>query len=220
MTVLLVDDDTDILELLQAYFETKGYDVVTAHDGVAALQQIENSAPELILLDIGLPRLDGLSVLEAVRSRRRVPVILLSALDGVDAVVKGLACGADDYLVKPFEIRELDARIDAIMRRTLPAGDPTMLKIGPIEIDDRAKLVRVNGKTAELSPKEYQLLFLLASDAGRVFSNDEILKRVWPQPSRALAADVKQYVYRLRGKIEPAGERIKTVAGFGYLLTS
>ncbi len=220
MTVLLVEDDTDILELLQVYFETKGYDVLTSKDGVDALQKIESATPGLILLDIGLPRLNGLSVLEAVRIRSRVPIILLSALDGVDDVVKGLTSGADDYLVKPFEIRELDARIDAVMRRIRPPRDTAVLQVGSIEIDDRAKLVRVDGKTAELSPKEYQLLLLLASDAGRVFSNDEILEKIWPRASHALATDVKQYVYRLRNKIEPAGGHIKTVAGFGYLLAN
>jgi DNA-binding response OmpR family regulator len=177
--------------------------------------------PDLVLLDIVMPRLDGWAVLEAIRSQSRVPVLLLTALDGTEEVVKGLAMGADDYLRKPFEVRELDARIGAVLRRLDPGQEGHTLRVGPIEIDDRSKRVTVDGEEVALSPKEFDLLRLLAEDPGRVYSAEEILARLWSASPRADASDVKQYVHLLRNKIERRGSErrwITNVKGFGYTL--
>ena len=215
---LLVEDDTEILQLLKVYFEAKGHEVIASVDGVTALEEFRRAEPDVVILDIGLPRLDGWSVLEAIRAGSDVPVILLTSHDGTEDVVRGLSLGADDYLSKPFQVRELDARIEAVCRRVQCPPVGGVLEIGPIRIDDRAKLVTVNGGDVLLTPKEYYLLRLLASDTERVFSNEEILARVWPDSSQAMATDVKQYVHRLRRKVGAAGTRIKTIKGFGYRL--
>ncbi len=221
MKVLLIEDDEQIMGLLKAYFETKGHAVTTAGDGVDGLTRFNGDRPELVLLDIGLPRLDGWSVLEAIRAASKVPVVLLTALDDTESVVKGLAMGADDYLIKPFEIRELDARIQAILRRIEKNDDPSSLRVGRIEIDDRSKTVTVGNATLALSPKEYNLLQLLASEPGRVFSSEEIIARLWPDNKRAAASDVKQYIHLLRNKLEKNAQisnPIENIKGFGYRL--
>jgi DNA-binding response OmpR family regulator len=195
--------------------------VTTAGDGVDGLTQFNAERPELVLLDIGLPKLDGWAVLEAIRAANVVPVVVLTALDDTESVVKGLAMGADDYLIKPFDIRELDARIQAIMRRIENNTNQSSLSVGRIRIDDRSKTVTVGNATLALSPKEYSLLQLLASEPGRVFSSDEIIADLWPDNSRAAASDVKQYVHLLRSKLEKKAhisDPIENVKGFGYRL--
>jgi DNA-binding response OmpR family regulator len=221
MKVLVVEDDHDIRELLTLYFITKGYEVETAHDGQEALEQFQHVLPDLILLDVILPKLDGWSVLTAIRARSRIPVIILTSLDDTDDVIKGLSLGADDYLRKPFEIRELDARIQSIIRRLDPAEEARSISCGPITIDERAKSVSILGEQISLSPKEFYLLALLAKDPGRVFTNEEIIAELWGSDTRATDADVKQYVYQLRSKIERdrhLPQWIQNVKGFGYKL--
>jgi DNA-binding response OmpR family regulator len=221
MKVLIIEDDDDIVSLLRIYFESKGHEVEAATDGVEGLRKLQAETPQLIVLDIVLPRLDGWSVLEAIRARSKVPVILLTALDSTDDVVRGLALGADDYLCKPFQVRELDARMQAILRRVQGASDVSLLQVGAIRIDDRAKTVTVDRQAVALSPREYDLLKLLATDPGKVFSSEEIIAEVWAGSSRAAASDVKQYVHRLRVKIESrpdSPQRLETVKGFGYKL--
>jgi DNA-binding response OmpR family regulator len=221
MRVLLIEDDRPIQELLQAYFEAKGHAISTAADGVEGLKAFNEGLPELVLLDVGLPRLDGWSVLEAIRASSAVPVILLTALDDTDDVVRGLAMGADDYLTKPFDVRELDARVQAILRRLETPEKLTHLDVGDIHIDDRSKTVTVGESFLSLSPKEYKLLRLLASEPGRVFSSDEIIAHLWPDSDRAAATDVKQYIHLLRNKLYRSadiGDPIENIKGFGYRL--
>jgi DNA-binding response OmpR family regulator len=223
MRVLLIEDDIPIQELLRAYFEAKGHAVSVAADGVEGLKAFNAGLPELVLLDVGLPRLDGWSVLGAIRASSAVPVVLLTALDDTEDVVKGLAMGADDYLTKPFEVRELDARVTAILRRLEAPETVSRLDVGNIHIDDRSKTVTVGESSLSLSPKEYNLLRLLASEPGRVFSSDEIIAHLWPDSDRAAANDVKQYIHLLRSKLYQSadiGDPIENIKGFGYRLNS
>jgi DNA-binding response OmpR family regulator len=223
MRVLLIEDDIPIQELLRAYFEAKGHAISVAADGVEGLKAFNAGLPELVLLDVGLPRLDGWSVLGAIRASSAVPVVLLTALDDTEDVVKGLAMGADDYLTKPFEVRELDARVKAILRRLEAPETVSRLDVGNIHIDDRSKTVTVGESNLSLSPKEYKLLRLLASEPGRVFSSDEIIAHLWPDSDRAAANDVKQYIHLLRSKLyrtADIGDPIENIKGFGYRLNS
>lgn len=221
MKVLVVEDDPDIRELLTLYFSAKGHQVETANDGQEALAKLQSVQPDLMLLDVVLPKLDGWGVLTAVRAQSRLPVILLTSLDDTDDVIKGLSLGADDYLSKPFEIRELEARIQNIIRRLEPVTEPQRIARGGIEIDERMKSVAIHGEPISLSPKEFYLLALLASDLGRVYTNEEIIAELWGSDSRATGADVKQYIYQLRSKIERdphSPQWIQNVKGFGYKL--
>jgi len=221
MKVMVVEDDPDIRELLTLYFSAKGHEVDTVHDGQEALAQLMRIQPDLILLDVVLPRLDGWGVLTAVRAQRKTPVILLTSLNDTDDIIKGLSLGADDYLCKPFEIRELEARIQNIMRRIVPDAEQQYFVRGPIKIDKRAKSVTISGEQVPLSPKEFYLLSLLARDLGRVYTNEEIILELWGCGSRATGADVKQYIYQLRSKIERdahSPQWIQNVKGFGYKL--
>jgi len=221
MKVMVVEDDPDIRELLTLYFTAKGHQVDIAQDGQEALAQLQHIQPDLILLDVVLPKLDGWGVLTAVRAQSRVPVILLTSLDDTDDIIKGLSLGADDYLCKPFEIRELEARIQSITRRLEPFAEQQCITRGPINIDERTKSVTVFGEQVPLSPKEFYLLALLASDIGRVYTNEEIITELWGSDSRATGSDVKQYIYQLRSKIERDSHLprwIQNVKGFGYKL--
>jgi DNA-binding response OmpR family regulator len=221
MKVLVVEDDPDIRELLTLYFAAKGHEVETADDGQEALTQLQRVQPDLILLDVVLPKLDGWGVLTAVRAQSSIPVIMLTSLDDTEDVIKGLSLGADDYLCKPFEIRELEARILSIIRRLEPAADPQHIHRGAISIDERTKSATIHGEPVSLSPKEFYLLVLLARDLGRVYTNEEIIAELWGSDSRATGADVKQSVYQLRSKIEPdpqSPQWIQNVKGFGYKL--
>ena len=221
MRVLLIEDDIPVQELLGAYFQAKGHVVSTAANGIEGLKAFNAGLPELVLLDVGLPELDGWAVLEAIRATSAVPVVLLTALDETDNVVRGLAMGAVDYLTKPFDVRELDARVQAILRRLEKPEAHANLDVGDIHIDDRSKTVTVGESNLSLSPKEYKLLRLLASEPGRVFSSDEIIAHLWPDSDRAAANDVKQYIHLLRGKLfrsAGAGDPIENIKGFGYRL--
>jgi DNA-binding response OmpR family regulator len=219
MNLLIADDEPDTLELLVAHFRAKGYEVAAARDGESAVRQFRLHKPDLVLLDVRMPQLNGWGVLEQVRRSANVPVILISALDSAEDAVKGFGLGADDYIRKPFDLRELDARVQAVMRRRGLPEEGSVVRAGPVEIDDDAKTVRLEGRIISLSPREYGLLKLLAETPGRVFSHQEIIERVWPPENRADTSDVKQYVHLLRSKVEHNPGRpalVKTVKGFGY----
>jgi DNA-binding response OmpR family regulator len=221
MKILVVEDDGRSRTLLVKYLVAKGHDVVAAEDGRTAVDVARASAPDLILLDVNLPEVDGWSVLSQLRAFSRTPVIMVTVRDTPQEKVAGLDLGADDYITKPFDLRELDARIGAVTRRYHAgiASGGHALETSEVMISDERKEVLVRGQPVSLSPKEFELLRLLLSRPGKVFSTEEILGAVWPDRDAAAAEDVKKYVHMLRNKIErdPGEPRlIVTARGFGY----
>lgn len=220
MKILIAEDDPAARRLLTKYLSAKGYETLDAADGSAALRAFVGHDPDLVLLDINMPEMDGWQVLREIRSMNTTPVIILTVHDATSDKVRGLSEGADDYVTKPFDLAEVEARIQAVMRRGTRVR--TSVHCGPVSIDDEAKEVRVNGRVVRLSPKEYELLYLLASRPGRVFSTNEILQAVWPdRADEGTSEDVKKYIYFLRGKIEENPDHprlIVTARGFGYKL--
>jgi DNA-binding response OmpR family regulator len=214
--ILVVEDDDRSRDLLVKYLAAKGYEAIAVGDGVRALDVARASDLDMVLLDVNLPGLDGWDVLRTLRTFNRVPVIMVTVRDAPQEKVAGLDLGADDYITKPFDLRELDSRVHAVMRRyqaVVPA------RAGEVVVDDERKEVNVRGRTVALSPKEFELLRLLASKPGRVFSTEEILTAVWPDRDAAAAEDVKKYVHMLRSKVErdPGDPKIiVTARGFGY----
>jgi two-component system OmpR family response regulator len=218
MKILVVEDDARSRDLLVKYLTAKGHAVTSAEDGRRGLEAAGDDALDLVLLDVNLPGVDGWGVLQTLRTFSRVPVIMVTVRDTPAEKVQGLDAGADDYITKPFDLRELDARIAAVTRR-YQAAAPPVIRIGEVTIDDDRKQVTVRGRGVPLSPKEFELLRLLASRPGKVFSTDEILGVVWPDRDAAAAEDVKKYIHMLRSKIEedPGDPRmIVTARGFGY----
>ncbi len=216
MRILIVEDEPGIVEVLTGFLTADGHEVFSAASGEEGLERFVAADPDLVLLDVMLPGMDGWEVLKEIRKRSDRPVILITALGRLDDKVKGLSLGADDYIGKPFAWEEVRARISAVMRRYRPISPE-------IEIDEAGKEVRVRGRRIHLSRKEYRLLKLLASEPGRVFSHDEIIAHLWAPGSYATPQDVQKYVYLLRKKIEddPANpEFITTVRGFGYRFSS
>jgi DNA-binding response OmpR family regulator len=220
MKILIADDDADSREILKTYLAAKGHQIVLAADGAEALKRFTDERPDLVLLDIMMPKLDGWEVLHYIRAAGRTPVLMITAKDATDEIVKALSEGADDYIVKPLKLREVEARIVAVMRRFQPSA---YWRAGELEIDDAQKRVRVRGREVALSPKEYELLKLLASQPGRVFSDEEIIRHVWPEGGLASSTDVRRYIYLLRQKIEADPKNptlVLTVPGFGYKLAA
>lgn len=216
MKILIVDHDGDTRERLRGHFQDQGHEVEAEADTGHTMDDFRHSDPDLVILDVCQPVVDGWDLLKRLRRLADTPLIIVSGLTDVRHIVKGLSAGADDYLPKPFDLSELDARINAVMRR---AGKQEVVEAGPVEIDDRSKTVRIDGVTVNLSPREYDLLHLFATEPGRVFSPREIIRQVWPSGSRADTSDVKQYIHLLRSKLQedPAIPRlIHTVKGFGY----
>ncbi len=229
MKILVVEDDARSRDLLVRYLSAKGHAVGTAEDGSSALESVVSAEPDLILLDGNLPVMDGWAVLEALRKFSPVPVIMVTVRDATRDKLAGLGLGADDYITKPFDLRELEARIDAVRRRyqagapgpAAPAARAGVLRAGEVVVDDERKEVRVRGRTVSLSPREYEILRLLATRPGKVFSSAEVLAAAWPDREGAAVEDVKKYVHMLRGKLEDNPARpqlILTVRGFGYRL--
>ena len=223
MKILVVDDDPDIVRLLKYFLEAKGRQVQTASTGAEALELFKREPPDLVILDVMLPGMDGWTVLHKIRESSQVPVLMLTGKDAPTDKAKGLLSGADDYIAKPFDLAELEARIVAVMRRYKPSARPALIRVGDLEIDDSIKHVKVKGRTVSLSPKEYELLKLLASEPGRVFSHQEIIAAVWQNKPFITSSDVTKYIYLLREKLEDDPENpryILTVRGFGYKLAA
>ena len=217
---LVVDDESTVREVVAAYLKREGLDVSEAGDGATALELIGHDHPDLIVLDIMLPEIDGLTVLTELRRNRATPVILLSARGEESDRVLGLELGADDYVVKPFSPREIVARARAIFKRVGSSPSPSLLDFGEVRIDGSRHEVTVAGKVVDLTPREFDLLEFLASSPGQVFSRGQLLDQVWgSSPDWQDPATVTVHVGRIRQKLEsdPAEPRwLTTVWGVGY----
>jgi two-component system OmpR family response regulator len=216
--ILVVEDEEPIRELVRVALEYEGYDVDTAESGRAALTSIAARSPDLVLLDVQLPDLDGFEVQARMRRDRiDVPVVFLTARDAVSDRVHGLTNGADDYLTKPFSIEELVARVGAVLRRSGRSGQPRTARYGSVELDDDERRVRVNAEAVDLSPTEYQLLRYLVDHAPNVLSKAQILQHVWPYSVDGDTNVVETYISYVRRKIDGDGPSlIRTVRGLGY----
>lgn len=219
MRILVVEDEKRIADFLARGLESAGYTVDAAHEGAAALEMTHQTEYDLLVLDLGLPDLDGLSVLEKIRNRKSSPpVLILSARDSVDDRVKGLELGADDYLVKPFAFVELLARIRVLLRRGQPT--PEKLQVGDLALDCIRRKVSRSGENIELAPKEFSILEYLMRNRGRPLSRTMIVEHVWDMDYDGLTNIVDVYIRHLRAKVDDrfAVKLIQTVRGIGYML--
>jgi len=221
MKVLVVDDEKDILELVHYHLEKEGFQCLAAPDGVTALRLIREQRPDLLVLDLMLPGLDGLEVCRQLRRdtvTARLPVIMLTAkAEEVDRVV-GLEVGADDYVVKPFSPRELVARVKAVLRRIQEPSGPSVRRIGELEVDEARHQVSVKRTPVELTAKEFGLLCALMRANGRVLNREQLLETVWgyTEAAEIESRTVDVHIRRLREKLGSAARRIVTVKGAGY----
>ncbi|MBN8590157.1 MAG: response regulator transcription factor [Anaerolineae bacterium] len=222
-TLFLVDDEQHIIDLAAMYLEQEGFQITSANDGAVALQRILNEEPALVVLDLMLPGMDGREVCKRVRAQSDVPIIMLTArTDDVDKIV-GLELGADDYLTKPFNPRELVARVKAILRRsaTRPSATPTTdapLMIDNLSIYPERRVVEISGRPVALRMKEFDLLMTLAQNRGIVFSREKLLDVVWGFDFAGETRTVDVHVAHLRHKLEGMRPQIETVWGVGYKL--
>ena len=221
VSVLIVEDDRNIAELLQLYLEKEGYAVITAEDGGKGLEKFRSIKPDLVLLDVMMPVMDGWAVCKAIRAESQVPIIMLTAKGETDDKVAGLKQGADDYITKPFEMKEVLARIEAVLRRVSGVAAETKsrrITFDKLSIDmDSFELV-VDGKKVDTPPKEMELLFFLASSPNRVYTRNQLLDEVWGFDYFGDSRTVDVHVKRLREKLEGVSESwgLKTVWGVGY----
>jgi two-component system KDP operon response regulator KdpE len=224
--ILVVDDEPPIVRLVKAKLKVDGYEVLTAYRGEEALTILEDEVPDLIVLDVMMPDMDGFETLRRIREHSQVPVVMLTARGSDADKLKGLQSGADDYVTKPFNPDELEARIGAVLRRTAgsaPAGTGRVLKYPGVEIDLERRRVNVEGEEVRLSRTEWELLSQLAGNAGRVMMHAELLSRIWGPEYRDEAHYLRTWVSRLRAKLEPSESSptlITTFPGMGYRFES
>ncbi len=221
-TLLMIDDDEKLVELVRDYLEPNGYRVVAAHEGHEGLAMARTAAPELVILDIMLPGMDGFEVCRGIRVFSEVPILMLTARGEETDRIVGLEMGADDYLPKPFNPRELLARIRAILRRARPtpaASDPERLEVGPVVVDVGARTVVLRDEPVEMTTAEFDLLHVLVASAGRVLSRDQLMQRLHGTSWTVYDRSIDVLISRIRAKIEVDARRptlLKTVRGVGY----
>jgi DNA-binding response OmpR family regulator len=221
-TVLVVDDEPSISEVVSIYLRRAGYQVVVAQDGQQALQVLEKELPDLVVLDLMLPKVDGLEITRRLRAQGDTPIIMLTARREEADRIAGLEMGADDYVVKPFSPQELVSRVKAVLRRTrgsTPGVAERPLVFDDLSIDPKTRLVEVNGQEKTLTAKEFDLLWVLARHPRQVFNRDQLLDLVWGLTEYVDPSTVTVHVRRLREKIEPDPSNprhIQTVWGVGY----
>jgi two-component system OmpR family response regulator len=218
MRILVAEDDAILADGVTRTLRQSGYAVDWVKNGAEADSALDTDDFDLLILDIGLPKKSGLDVLKRLRARdSRLPVLILTALDGVNDRVRGLDAGADDYLAKPFELAELEARVRALTRRGM-AGSPTLLRHGALTYDQVGRVARVSGEPLELSAREVSLLEIFLQRAGRLVSKDQLVSHLCEWGEEVSPNAIEVYVHRLRKKLEPGGVRIVTVRGLGYSL--
>jgi len=226
MRILIADDDPQILRALRITLGARGYEIITAHDGVTALAAIAEYHPDLLMLDLGMPNLDGLAVIDSVRAWNSVPILVVSGRSGASDKVEALDRGADDYVTKPFSIDELLARIRALTRRMPTSGDEPVVTFGDITVDLPAKsIVRAAAGGPEhvrLTPTEWQILELLLRTPGKLVSRQALYAEVWGQHKMTDTGYLRLYLAQLRKKLEPDPSRpryLLTETGMGYRFT-
>lgn len=220
-TILVVDDDQGLRELIRISLEHEGYSIIQAANGLECLSQVREQQPDLVLLDVMMPEMDGLEACSRLREFSRVPVLMLTAKVQSSDIVTGLDKGADDYLVKPFNMDELSARIRALLRRVPVPYRPIAAGGGEIQIDQQKREVAVRGELIDLTPTEYQLLMILAENAGKVVEHEQLLRAVWGQEFTKDNDYLKVYIWHLRRKLEEDPRNPKlllTEWGVGYRL--
>jgi DNA-binding response OmpR family regulator len=217
--VLVVEDDEAIAQVLQRSLRLEGYDVKIAGDGVAALEEAHAFLPDLVVLDLGLPKLDGIEVAKRMRQTDDVPILVLTARDAVEARVEGLDSGADDYLVKPFERQELLARLRALLRRRPPRGQAA-LAVGDLQLNPDTHEVTRAGRQVDLTQREFELLEYLMRNERIVISRQRLLDEVWGYDPFSMTNTIEVFVSNLRRKLEAGGEArlLHTIRGAGYVL--
>lgn len=219
--ILIIDSDTNICEHLKFYFENEGYSVKAAYDGMEGISFFKIYEPDMVLLDTMLPKKDGLQVCREIREISSKPIIMISAKGDVFDKVLGLELGADDFLVKPFDVKELSARVKAVLRRCQAhstQNDDEVIKFDNIEISHQKYELKLKGKPVDVPPKELELLYFLASNSNRVFTRDQLLDKVWGFDYLGDSRTVDVHVKRLREKLEGVSDKwtLKTVWGVGY----
>jgi DNA-binding response OmpR family regulator len=216
--ILVVDDEKAIVDIVRAYLEREGYRVTPAYDGRAALESFEQQPPDLVVLDIMLPLVDGRDVCRTIRAKSSVPIIMLTARDDTADKIVGLELGADDYVTKPFDPKELVARVKAVLRRTA-APEPRQFRVDDLTIDPEKRTVRRDGVAIELTPIEFDLLATMAATPGRVYTRMQLLDRVQGDAYEGYERTIDSHIKNLRKKIEPDPNRpryVLTVHGIGY----
>ena len=218
MRILVAEDDAVLAEAVQRSLRQSGHAVDWVQNGAQAEDAVQIENFDLLILDLGLPKKSGLDVLQRLRARdSRLPVLILTASDGVSERVRGLDAGADDYLAKPFDIAELEARVRALVRRGM-SGASTLLRHGALAYDQVGRVARLNGEPLELSARELNLLEILLQRSGRLVSKDQLVSHLCEWGEEVSPNAIEVYVHRLRKKLEPGGVRIVTVRGLGYSL--
>ena len=221
MKILVADDDPQLVRALRITLGAHGYDVVAAPDGAAAIALAAQSHPDIVLLDLGMPRLDGVQVIEALRGWTSAPIIVVSGRTGSADKVEALDAGADDYVTKPFQIDELLARLRALSRRAAPAGADPVVSFADVVIDLATKSVTRGGVRVHLTPTEWRMLEFLARNPGALVTRQTLLKEIWASPSVTDSGYLRLYVSQLRKKLEadPANPvHLLTESGMGYRL--
>ena len=214
--ILVVDDDTNICELLRLYLTKEGYQVTTANDGEEGLDKFNQVKPDMVLLDVMMPKMDGLEVCRRIRKLGNTPVMMLTAKGETFDKVLGLELGADDYMVKPFDAKEVVARIKAVLRRTERPVEEKVLRLGELSVNPTRHVVQVSGETVNLTLKEFELLCLLLDNPGVVFTRDQLLNQIWGYSFDGESRTVDVHVRHLRQKLGDCGNYIETVRGIGY----
>ncbi len=217
--VLVVEDDDAIAQVLQRSLRMEGYDVRIAADGIGAIEQAHGFLPDLVILDLGLPRLDGIEVAQKLRETDDVPILILTARDAVESRVEGLDAGADDYLVKPFERQELLARLRALLRRRPPRGQAALV-VGDLKLNPDTHEVLRGERSLELTQREFELLEYLMRNERIVISRQRLLDEVWGYDPFSMTNTIEVFVSNLRRKLEADGEPrlLHTIRGAGYVL--